>query len=129
MEKERLDFLANQVFTASLEVHKNLGPGLTETVYESALVKEFEIRDIPAIQQVKTPLFYKGFELGESFFIDLLVENEVIVQVKSCEGGLDPVHKAQLLSFLKLANKKLGFLINFNVPLLKEGFERVAYKY
>ena len=129
MEKERFEFLGNQVFTAALEVHKNLGPGLLETVYEFAMVKELELREIPVQYQAKIPISYKGFEIGKDFLVDILVEKEVLVEVKSCENGLRPVHKAQLLSFLKLADKRLGFLINFNASLLKEGFERIVYKY
>ena len=129
MKKEQFEYLANQVFQASLEVHRTLGPGLLESVYEYALVKEIQIRNIEVRYQVRVPLVYKGFETGKEFFLDILVENEIIIEAKSCEEGMRPVHQAQLLSYLKLADKKLGFLINFNVSLLKDGFKRMVNNY
>lgn len=128
MNKEQFEYLANQIFNASLEVHKHLGPGLLESVYEYALLKEFEMRNIFVQRQVKVPLYYKGTNTGKDFFIDILVENEIILELKALEGVL-PVHEAQLISYLKLADKKMGFLINFNVPLLKNGFRRFVNNY
>ena len=128
MNKEQFEYLANQIFNASLEVHKHLGPGLLESVYEYALLKEFEMRNIFVQRQVKVPLYYKGTNTGKDFFIDILVENEIIIELKALEGVL-PVHEAQLISYLKLADKKMGFLINFNVPLLKNGFRRFVNNY
>ena len=129
MNKERFEWLANQIFQAALEVHRTLGPGLLESVYEFAMVKELQLRNIFVQYQVKVPLFYKGFDTGKEFFLDMLVENEIIIEVKSCEEGMRPVHQAQLLSYLKLADKRLGFLINFNVVLLKDGFKRMVNNY
>ncbi len=129
MTKERFEFLANQIFLGALEVHRNLGPGLLESVYVFSLIKELQLRNLPVEGNVKTPLFYKGIATGKEFFIDILVESEVIIEVKASEGGLHPVHKAQLLSYMKLANKKMGFLINFNVVLIKEGFKRLVNGY
>lgn len=128
MNKEQFEYLANQIFQAALEVHKILGPGLLESVYEFALVKELQLRNIFVQYQVKVPLFYKGYETGKEFFIDMLVENERVIEVKSVDA-LHPVHEAQLLSYLKLADKRLGFLINFNVTLIKEGFKRKVNNY
>lgn len=128
MNKEQFEYLANQIFQASLEVHRNLGPGLLESVYEYALVKELQLRNINVLYQVKVPLFYKGHNTGKEFFIDLLVENEIVIEVKSVDE-LHPVHQAQLLSYLKLADKRLGFLINFNVTLIKDGFKRMVNNY
>lgn len=128
MNKEQFEYLANQIFSACLEVHKHLGPGLLESVYEYALLKEFEMRNIFVQRQVKVPLFYKGTNTGKEFFIDILVESEIILELKALEGVL-PVHEAQLISYLKLADKKMGFLINFNVPLLKNGFRRFVNNY
>ena len=128
MNKEQFEYLANQIFNACLEVHKYLGPGLLESVYEYALLKEFEMRNILVQRQVKVPLYYKGTNTGKDFFIDILVENEIIIELKALEGVL-PVHEAQLISYLKLADKKMGFLINFNVPLLKNGFRRFVNNY
>lgn len=128
MLKEQFEYLANQIFNAALEVHKCLGPGLLESVYEFSLVKELQLRNIHIQYQVKTPLFYKELDTGKEFFIDILVENEIIIEVKAVEGIL-PVHEAQLLSYLKLADKRLGFLINFNVVLIKDGFKRKVNNY
>jgi GxxExxY protein len=100
-----------------------MGPGLLESIYESCLMKELEIRNIKAKNQVVIPLIYKGYELSKELKIDILVEDEIILELKSSEF-LHPVFEAQIISYLKLANKKLGFLINFNVPLLKDGFKR-----
>jgi GxxExxY protein len=128
MTKDRFEYLANQIFNAALEVHKTLGPGLLESVYEYALVKELQLRNIEVLYQIKVPLYYKGYNTGKEFFIDILVENEVVIEVKSVDA-LHPVHQAQLLSYLKLADKRLGFMINFNVALLKEGFKRMVNNY
>ena len=128
MNKEQYEYLANQVFQSALEVHKNLGPGLLESVYEYALVKELQLRSIEVLYQVKVPLFYKGNDTGKEFFIDILVENEIVIEVKSVDA-LHPVHQAQLLSYLKLSDKRLGFLVNFNVALIKDGFKRMVNNY
>jgi GxxExxY protein len=120
--------LATQIFQAALEVHRHLGPGLLESVYEFSLVKELELRKIPVAYQVQVPLYYKGYETGKQFFLDMLIDNEVIIEVKAVETLL-PVREAQLLSYLKLADKRLGFLVNFNVVLLKEGFRRKVNNY
>jgi GxxExxY protein len=100
-----------------------MGPGLLESIYESCLIKELEIRNIKVKNQVGIPLSYKGYKLSKEFKIDILVEDEIILELKSSEI-LHPVNEAQIISYLKLADKKLGFLINFNVPLLKDGFKR-----
>ena len=128
MNKEQFEYLANQIFNACLEVHKHLGPGLLESVYEYALLKELEMRNIFFQRQVKVPLYYKGINTGKEFFLDILIENEIILELKAIEGLL-PVHEAQLISYLRLADKRMGFLINFNVPLLKTGFRRFVNNY
>ncbi|MFL5740875.1 MAG: GxxExxY protein [Flavisolibacter sp.] len=128
MEKERCEFLGKQIFLSALEVHKYLGPGLLESIYEYALLKELQLRNIQVKYQLHMPLVYKGQHTGKSFYIDMLVEDEIIVEIKSVEVLLT-VHEAQLLSYLRLANKQLGFLINFNVSLLKEGFKRKVNNY
>jgi GxxExxY protein len=129
MIKKQYENIANQIFQAALEVHKTLGPGLLESVYEFALVKELTLRNIFIQYQVKVPLYYKGYETGKDFFIDILVEKEIVIEIKCSEDGLRPVHHAQLLSYLKLADKRLGFLINFNVSLLKDGIKRMVNNY
>ena len=100
-----------------------MGPGLLESVYQECLLKEFKLRNINTEHMVMIPLVYKGTELSKTYVIDILVESEIIIELKAQEALL-PVHEAQLISYLKLANKRLGFLINFNVPLLKNGFRR-----
>lgn len=123
MTKEEYNNLSKQILDASITVHKIMGPGLLESVYEICLMKEFELRKIKAENQVEIPLIYKGFELKKDFRSDILVEKEIIIEIKAVEI-MHPVYTAQLISYLKLADKKLGFLINFNVSLLKDGFRR-----
>ena len=94
MTKEQYEYLARQIFEAALEVHRHLGPGLLEFVYEFALVKELQLRNIRVAYQVKVPLFYKGFNTGKEFFIDMLIENEIVIEAKSCEDGLRPVTRS-----------------------------------
>jgi GxxExxY protein len=126
MEKE---FVANQIFNAALDVHRYLGPGLLESVYVYCLLEELKMRGLKVQTGIKLPLFYKNQNTGKEYIIDILVEDEIIIEVKSCEGLIHPVHEAQLLSYLRLSNKKLGFLINFNVPLIKNGFKRKVNNY
>ena len=123
MEKQQYNQLSKQILDASIYVHKEIGPGLLESVYELCLAKELSIRGINCERQVFLPLYYRGEELNKDFRIDLLVEDEIIIEIKAVEILL-PVHEAQIISYLKLADKRLGFLINFNVPLLKNGFKR-----
>ena len=123
MDKEKYNELSKEIIDASIIVHKEMGPGLLESVYEMCLMKELELRNIHAKNQVLLPLDYKGYELSKEFRIDILVENEIVIEIKSAEHMI-PVYEAQIISYLKLSNKKLGFLINFNVPLLKDGFRR-----
>ncbi|MCF8357674.1 MAG: GxxExxY protein [Prolixibacteraceae bacterium] len=123
MENKTLNAISKQILDASIAVHKEMGPGLLESVYEYCLIKEFEFRKINAQRQVQLPLYYKGELLSKEFKIDILVENEIVLELKTVDFIL-PVHEAQIISYLKLANKKLGFLINFNEALLKDGFYR-----
>lgn len=120
---EELNKITAQILDACITVHKEMGPGLLESVYELCLMKELEIRDIKARNQVLIPLFYKGFELTKEFKIDVLVEDEVIVEIKSCVSMV-PVYEAQIISYLKLSNNKIGILVNFNVKYLKDGYKR-----
>ena len=123
MTKEEYNLISKEILDASISVHREMGPGLLESVYEICLMRELIDRDIVVSRQVGLPLFYKGIDLQKEFKIDLLVENEIIVELKAVEMLL-PVHEAQIISYLKLAEKNLGFLVNFNVPLLKQGFKR-----
>ncbi len=119
--KEELNKLFRHVLDASITVHKQMGPGLLESVYSACLISELRSRDIGVQCEVFLPLYYKGQELNKDFRLDLLLEDEIILEIKAVEVLL-PVHEAQIISYLKLADKRLGFLINFNVPLLKNGF-------
>jgi GxxExxY protein len=111
------------IIGAAIEVHRNLGPGLLESVYQACLVREFLDRGIPFKQQLELPVFYKGRHVDGEFRIDLLVYDEVVVELKAIEKVLD-VHEAQLLTYMRLARKPVGLLINFNVPLLSKGISR-----
>ena len=104
-------------------MHRELGPGLMESVYEVCLLKLLRDAGLKVQRQVSLPVHFKGEELDKQFIIDVLVENEIILELKSVEVLL-PVHEAQLVTYLKLADKRLGLLINFNVVLLKEGIRR-----
>ena len=117
MEKEEYDRLSKEIVDSCLTVHRLMGPGLLESVYEKCLMKEFELRNIKAQNQVIISLVYKGYELSKEFKVDILIENEIILELKSAEVML-PVFEAQILSYLRLTDKRLGFLINFNVPLI-----------
>ena len=128
MNKEQIEFLAHEIVGSAIEVHKQMGPALLESLYVECLMKELFLRNISVQKQVQLPLLYKGIKLNKEFYIDLLVEELVIIEVKACESLL-PVHEAQLLSYLKLADIRLGFLINFNIPLLKNGIKRMVNNY
>lgn len=117
-----LNQLTEKIIGCAIEVHRQLGPGLLENIYESALCVELESAGLKYARQFTVPIIYKGQGIGEGR-IDLLVENEVIVEIKSVER-FDPVFEAQVLTYLKLANKKVGLLINFNTRLLKDGINR-----
>lgn len=123
MYKKSYNILSKELLDAAIAVHREMGPGLLESVYELCLLKELQLRKIFVENQLPVPLFYKGVDLNKDFRIDLLVENEIIVEIKAVEYIL-PIHEAQIISYLKLTDRKLGFLINFNVPLLKDGFRR-----
>ncbi len=123
MNPKELNELSKQIVDASIDVHREMGPGLLESVYEYCLLKEFDLRGIHALNQVAVPLYYKEELLSKEFRIDILVENEIILELKAVDIIL-PVHEAQIISYLKLTDKKLGFLLNFNVELMKKGIKR-----
>jgi len=126
--QEELNRLSKIILDACITVHKEMGPGLLESIYVWCLVYELEKRGLKIMTEVPIPLVYKGVELSKSFKIDILVENEIIIEVKAVEILL-PVHEAQIISHLKLADKRLGFLVNFNVPVLIKGFRRFVNKF
>jgi GxxExxY protein len=115
--------LSSKIIKAAIEVHKELGPCLLESVYEYCLLDELKYIGLFAKRQVQIPLYYKGRQLEKDFIIDILVEDKVILELKSIEIIL-PIHEFQLLTYLKLSGMKLGLLINFNVLQLKEGIRR-----
>jgi len=120
-----IDDLTGEVIGAAIEVHKALGPGLLESAYEECLCRELELRKIFFERQKELPVEYKGVKLDCGYRLDILVENRLIVELKACES-LQPIHEAQLLTYLKLTGIKVGLLINFNVPVLKEGIKRLV---
>ncbi len=121
---EERDTLTHAVIGAAIEVHRVMGPGLLESVYEVALCRELRLRGIVVDRQISIPVNYKGEVLDCYLKLDLLVEKRIIVEVKSVEK-LIPVHRAQLLTYLRLQGLWLGLLINFNVELLRDGVRRV----
>lgn len=123
MDRQKLDEISKEILDASIEVHKQLGPGLLESVYEICLFKELRDRNLFVQRQVMLPVKYKNEPLELDFRLDLLVAEEIIIELKAVDVVL-PVHEAQLITYLKLADKRLGFLINFNVPKLVDGFKR-----
>jgi len=123
ISKTEYERIARHIVNAAFEVHSELGPGLLESVYEVCLVEELRNRGLFVESQVKIPVVFKVKTLEKEFVVDLLVENSVIVELKAVENLL-PVHEVQLVTYLKLADKKLGFLINFNVSLIKIGIHR-----
>jgi GxxExxY protein len=121
--EEQNDPRTSPIIGAAIEVHRQLGPGLLESAYEQCLCHELHLRGLPFKCQVDLPVSYKGVQLDCGYKIDLVVGDEVIVELKSVERIL-PVHEAQLLTYLKLAGKTVGLLINFNTPLLTRGIIR-----
>ena len=113
------------IIGAAIEVHKNLGPGLLESAYQAALAYELTEHGFKIEQQKSLPLLYKNVKLESGYRLDFLVNDKVVVEIKSMEG-LAPIHEAQLLSYLRLSNCKVGLLINFNVKLLKQGIKRIV---
>jgi GxxExxY protein len=118
--------ISNKVIGAAMEVHSALGPGLLESAYEGSLCAEMTEMNISFERQKVLPVIYKEKEIDCGYRIDLLVENELIVELKSCETLL-PIHEAQLLTYLKLSGVKVGLLINFNVLRLKNGIKRMVH--
>ena len=123
MEREELEKLGKTVIDSLFEVHRELGPGLLESAYEMALCHELTLRGIRFERQKPHAVVYKGITLDCGFRIDVMVADEVLLELKSVDALL-PIHDAQLINYLKLADKHLGFLVNFNVPRIKDGIKR-----
>jgi GxxExxY protein len=120
-----LNQISGRVIDAAIHIHSRLGPGLLESVYESILAYELQKRGLAAERQVVVPVIYDALRFEEGFRADLIVAKSVLVELKSVEN-LAPVHGKQVLTYLKLLNCRLGLLINFNCPLLKDGIKRIA---
>ena len=117
--------ISSEIIGAAFEVHTLLGPGLLESAYEKALAHELSLRGLEVQTQVEVPVLYKGHNLGIGFRLDMLVENTIVVELKSIEK-IQPVHLAQLLTYLKLRDLELGLLLNFNLTTMREGIKRVV---
>jgi len=120
--------VTDRIIGGAIEVHRHLGPGLLESVYEECLCYELSQAGLSFQRQLATPVNYKGIKLGCAYRLDLVVENAVIVEIKAIDD-LAPIHSAQLLTYLKSLNKRVGLLINFNVPILKNGLKRIVNRY
>lgn len=120
--------IATKIIGAAIEVHRQLGPGLLESSYHHCLYHELRSRGIPVCKEVPLPIVYNGEKLDAGYRLDLLVDDKVIIEIKSAEE-LAKIHVAQVLTYLKLKDKKLGLLINFNTILLKHGIKRILNGY
>lgn len=125
-EEELNQSLTGKIIGAAIEVHRALGPGLLESAYEACLAYELRLRQLKVEQQKPLPIFYKDVILDCGYRLDLVVEDKVIIEIKSI-GCIAPIHEAQLLSYLKMSDYKIGLLINFNVKILKEGIRRLRF--
>lgn len=124
-ETQRINELSNKVIGMLIEIHRALGPGLLESAYEECLCFELAHAGIPFKRQVSLPVVYKDIRLDCGYRIDILVDDCLILELKAVEKLL-PIHDAQLLTYLKLSGKRLGLLVNFNVPVVKDGIKRIA---
>lgn len=121
----RINKLTDSIISGAIEVHRALGPGLLESAYEECLARELALRQIPFERQKSLPIEYKGVKLDCGYRLDFLVAGTVVLEVKAIDLLL-PIHQAQLLTYLRLGRWKVGLLINFHVPLLREGIKRVV---
>lgn len=123
--KANADKVSHEVIGAAIEVHRTVGPGLLESIYEECLAHELRLRNLSFKRQVALPLTYKGLHLGSAYRLDMVVEDLVVLELKAVEHVL-PVHEYQLLSYLRLTGKWLGLLLNFHVPVLQQGVRRIV---
>lgn len=117
--------LSSKIIGAAIEVHKILGPGLLESAYEECLCHEFGLQGLLFEKQKQLPVVYKGRNLDCGYRLDIVVESVIIIELKSCDK-IQPIHRAQLLTYLKLSGLNLGLLLNFNVPVMREGIVRIV---
>ncbi|MFO0013936.1 MAG: GxxExxY protein [Planctomycetota bacterium] len=125
MNNSRINNITGQIVDSAIRVHTELGPGLLESAYEACLACELRSRGVHVQQQLLLPIQYRGVQIDAGYRLDLLVEDVVIVELKAVET-MHPIFEAQLLSYLKISGKKVGLLINFHVPLLKDGIKRMV---
>lgn len=126
MNVQNVNDITEQIIGSAIEVHRALGPGLLESAYEGCLCRELQLRDIPYARQLTVPVHYKGIMLESGYRLDLLVENQVVVEIKAVDALL-PVHEAQILTYMRLGEWRVGLLLNFNVPILKHGIQRFIH--
>ena len=119
--------LSNKIIGAAIEVHKVLGPGLLESAYEECLCHELELRGLHYERQKPLPIVYKGRKLDCGYRLDVVVEKAIILELKSSEK-MEPIYEAQLLTYLKLSGLHLGLILNFNVPMMRDGIKRVVHE-
>lgn len=124
---DELNHLSSETIGAAIEVHRNLGPGLLESAYESCLAWELRQRGFEVQNQVPVPIRYKGLALDEGYRIDLLVEGKLILELKSIDK-IQPIHTAQVLTYLKMTGLKMALMLNFNVLLMRSGIKRIVHQ-
>ncbi|MBX9579959.1 MAG: GxxExxY protein [Gemmataceae bacterium] len=126
-ERAEADEWSSRLIGAAIEVHRHLGPGLLEGAYEECLCRELELRGVPFDRQLPVNIEYKGVVVENAYRIDVLVAGRVVVELKSVDTP-EPIHEAQLLTYLRLTDRWLGLLVNFNVPVLKDGIKRRVWR-
>jgi GxxExxY protein len=127
-DREKLDEISRRIIGAAIEVHRHLGPGLLESAYQSCLAFELQQLGLKVEEQRSLPVVYEQVKLDCGYRLDFVVEDEIIVEIKAIEQLL-PIHEAQLLSYLRLAKKRVGLLMNFHVPVLKNGLKRIVNEF
>lgn len=125
MTVQNVNQTTEAIIGAAIEVHKHLGPGLLESAYEECICQELNLRNIQFQRQIPLPVIYKGTKLDCGYRIDLLVKNEVVVELKAMES-IQPIHEAQVLTYMRLGGWKVGLIINFNVPIVVKGIKRLV---
>jgi len=123
--KEEIELIAKQLVDSMLAVHRELGPGLLESTYQACLAQELAARGIEVYCEVELPVKYKGLEIEAGYRLDMLVADSIVIENKSVQAFL-PIHEAQLLTYMKLSGCRLGFLVNWNIPLIKDGIKRMV---
>ena len=127
-DKDKLDQITRRIIGAAIEVHKTVGPGLLESAYQVCLAFELREQGLKVEEQLPLPVIYKNVKLDCGYRIDLLVENEIVVEIKAIES-LAPIHDAQLLSYLRLSRKRVGLLMNFHMRVLRDGLKRIVNEF